>query len=682
MRKEYKEDIGLKEQLDWDKAVTDKFKSELCRDFIVIPSCTTVRDAQLMLKKCRYVVIEHVLENKKIYYIFSYSDMKAKLDNINLEEPIKYALQLKEEEGIIPVTLTFLKQQTKEGILSGELQIVIDKDKIAGIFQKISYSCKAPRSPCLFHEALAGAEKLADIGDLTGNPSDAIASVHTSDNLQCHVGAEIPEEVVAYKELQVHVMISREKIEMTNTAVLKILPDKKITVRLIPKLNFKVINEYRTEVDVPEPNDSFDIFFDVIPTKVGEGEIWISFSQGPLVLKTIKLQTKIVQKQSSGDIGLIKPDTVVTPSLFTKNANTMMIHVMDDNGRIHYEYDLFIDSIDDNFKSDEFKNDNIEALLQPYMDFLSTVETDNKPDFDMLQLNLCSIGAVLFKQLFPVELQKVFWEKRKEIDHLKIYCEDSYIPWEMLYVCEPGKPLPLSVDENLFLGLMGLVRWLHGHVAPEVLKIRPGRSWYAIPLYQNNGLEYAKEEENILRKFFEAKAVEPATRLEVLKLLSKEDSFDLFHFAGHGKADETQISEALIALEYAGQDGNRMLKDLKPEDIDFANVLRDKDGIGAVIVLNACQVGRTGDYITKIGGFAPAFLEKQAGIFIGALWDIGDKPALAFINQFYQSLYEGKIVAEAVKEARRAAYKQGDATFLAYTVYANPFAHLVKGNIK
>ena len=193
-------------------------------------------------------------------------------------------------------------------------------------------------------------------------------------------------------------------------------------------------------------------------------------------------------------------------------------------------------------------------------------------------------------------------------------------------------------------------------------------------------MEYAKKEGEMLEKLFGAKPVKPATREEVLSLLQKEGAFDLFHFAGHGKAEEKQITEAVIKLESAGAEANKMLADLKPEDIGFANTLEDKDGRGAIVVLNACEVGRTGDYITKTGGFAPAFLEKQAGVFIGALWDISDEPAFTFIEKFYEVLLEGKTVAEAVRQARKKAYEKGDATFLAYTVYADPFAHLVKND--
>jgi len=95
------------------------------------------------------------------------------------------------------------------------------------------------------------------------------------------------------------------------------------------------------------------------------------------------------------------------------------------------------------------------------------------------------------------------------------------------------------------------------------------------------------------------------------------------------------------------------------------------------VVLNSCRAGKTGYQLTGLGGFAPAFLEREAAVFVGALWMIGDAPALTFVQAFYQALCSGKVVAEAVSAGREAAFKAGDATYLAYVVYADPFARLV-----
>jgi len=63
---------------------------------------------------------------------------------------------------------------------------------------------------------------------------------------------------------------------------------------------------------------------------------------------------------------------------------------------------------------------------------------------------------------------------------------------------------------------------------------------------------------------------------------------------------------------------------------------------------------------------------------IGALWSVSDNLALSFADTVYRNLLDGKTLVEAVKLARKAADSNSDFTWLAYTVYGNPFARLVR----
>jgi hypothetical protein len=76
-----------------------------------------------------------------------------------------------------------------------------------------------------------------------------------------------------------------------------------------------------------------------------------------------------------------------------------------------------------------------------------------------------------------------------------------------------------------------------------------------------------------------------------------------------------------------------------------------------------------------MGGFAPALLNADAGLFIGTLWSVGDPPARTFMVALYKSLKAGKTVAEEVSDAR-APSQAVDARWLAYVVYGHPHARL------
>ncbi len=92
-----------------------------------------------------------------------------------------------------------------------------------------------------------------------------------------------------------------------------------------------------------------------------------------------------------------------------------------------------------------------------------------------------------------------------------------------------------------------------------------------------------------------------------------------------------------------------------------------------IVLLNACQIGRTGYALTGISGFAQAFLKGGVGAFIGSLWSVGDRPARVFSEALYSALLAGADLAEASRKAREKAKAVGDATWLAYVVYEHPY---------
>ncbi len=95
-------------------------------------------------------------------------------------------------------------------------------------------------------------------------------------------------------------------------------------------------------------------------------------------------------------------------------------------------------------------------------------------------------------------------------------------------------------------------------------------------------------------------------------------------------------------------------------------------------VFNACEVGRQGWAITGLGGWASRLIGAGAGLFLAPLWVVNDGAALKFSKAVYQSLLMGQTVAEAVRLGRLAARREGDPTWLAYSLYAHPNARLAQ----
>jgi CHAT domain-containing protein len=229
--------------------------------------------------------------------------------------------------------------------------------------------------------------------------------------------------------------------------------------------------------------------------------------------------------------------------------------------------------------------------------------------------------------------------------------------------------------EVIFLGQMGLVRWnsrLGVGFPPDLIKIRSDRAYYIIPSYQDpkHRLPQAANEAFFLEQVFQAQSIE-AKISRVRKHLGS-GSIDLLHFAGHGLADQQNISESQLVLQGYMKGGTYPPDYLSTTVVRQHAKLTSMDKNQPLIVLNACQIGREGYTLTGIGGFAQAFLKGGAGAFIGPLWSVLDSPARMFTETMYLGLKEGLTLSEASIRAREKANERGDATWLAYAVYGHP----------
>ena len=197
-----------------------------------------------------------------------------------------------------------------------------------------------------------------------------------------------------------------------------------------------------------------------------------------------------------------------------------------------------------------------------------------------------------------------------------------------------------------------------------------------------SNLEYVKTEaadiESLLRSV--AGRIESKSELETLL---RRGEIDVLHFACHGRynADSPGRSEVRIGEQI-----------FRPWDVVAENrtFLRTQP----VVFVNACDSGRAGMGLTGIDGWARAFLKagpgelqpsrrpspsrSYAGAFIGSTWKTTDELASRFSVEFYRGLLAGSTIGEAMRGARARVKQAGDATYLSYTLYANPNARAVR----
>jgi hypothetical protein len=514
---------------------------------------------------------------------------------------------------------------------------------------------------------------------------DAETAIPAAPTVTCHVHAEMDQTLTVDRVATVEVIVSREDVgrathEAAAEGEAEVDPGRRLIIQVLPKIGVEVVGESRAEIEIPATGEPTTVYFDIRPTDSGQASVWVVARQGQIPLVTLKLTARVVgagSRARSTARGTAEGQASGVPAP-TEPLHQLRISQAERGGTLYYEYELEAPALG---LLDRFESAPITADPQTYVSNLhATIEErwlSTKGDIKEFTQELREFGGQLLEQLIPDKLQEILWVNRKRFTSIQVLATEPFIPWELVHLRQPGRPLP---RETRFLGQMGLVRWLYDSGwPPERLQVRPTRARYVIPDYPDRryALPDAQAEGTFLEKAFGATAVVPQPT-PVRELLSTKGAFDLLHFAGHGAAETEAITEARLLLQGRIEDGRYIEAPLTTTTVNTRANLRGADGSRPLVVLNACQAGRLGYGLTGIGGFAQAFLNGGAGAFVGTQWSVGDVPARVFTETFYTKLLEGRTVAEATVASREQARADGDATWLAYAVYAHPHARLAR----
>ncbi|ACN13771.1 conserved hypothetical protein [Desulforapulum autotrophicum HRM2] len=496
----------------------------------------------------------------------------------------------------------------------------------------------------------------------------------------CHALAEMDDEVVIGEVTSLDVTLSREIIGATKAVAaqgeISVKTDRKLTVELIPKKNFMAAGETRVEIDVPEDMQPEQLIFDVKATDAGEGEILVRVRQGVRPLVNLSLKTTIIAARTRPPVRRPQEATVIEEEPGPQPEHELSIFELERGGKWLYQFILRAPDLGvlGSWESKPFKGDRSDFIAEIYED-IEQRYLSNKEDYEQFQQELREVGAGLWDELFPEELQDTLWEYRDQIDNIMVLAEEPFIPWELVHFKPPKSGLP---PETRFLGEFGLIRWLHNVGWPPVqLRAREGRCHYVIPYYPHPEyqLDEAEKEVDFLESSFKATLVEPHIA-PVRKFLESKDGFDLLHFACHGFASSVDINRAELLLQGRIEGANYVTEKLRVSVIEQLSGIVADNGCRPIVTLNACQAGRAGYKMTSIGGFSRAFLKQGAGMLVATLWSVGDLPASKFTEMLYKRLLKNDNLGKAATAARLAAKQEGEATWLAYTVYGNPYATL------
>ncbi|MFM6850372.1 MAG: CHAT domain-containing protein [Terrabacter sp.] len=494
------------------------------------------------------------------------------------------------------------------------------------------------------------------------------------------VAAEMPSTVTPGTDFTVRVRLSRQTMTATPGSV---HVDETVEIDASQAVSVQVYAKANAVVQEPEPKPfalssvdgvAAELTFRVRALAVGPVRVTIVLRQATVIVATLSLEASAEGATLLGPqpvtaivhTGVSAPELEGVPCLDIVEGRRV-------TGERVYSYALRLVHGE---PARVFESAPIVAPEDFVQQRIAEVERVIKdPDLTERQRmsQLQNTGTLLFEQFFPEDMQAYLWEHRDLVHDLIVYTDEPYVPWELVHLKPPrGK----RGTTPRFLASGGLVRWQLGSFPPRQLRVREGGARsicpvYANPLFKN---DVGLAEAGYLRDRFGAKAV-TATPSGVERLL-RGGGFDLLHFSGHGAACSDDIADAKVLLR-----GQRRGTTVREQYLSSTDVSQNVDwtdpGVtGPLVVLNACQTGRSGELLTTAGGFAKAFLDAGASAFVSCLWSVQEEPARVFVETLYDELLKGTQMSRASATAREAAREAGDPTWLAYVVYARPDAVL------
>jgi hypothetical protein len=663
-------------------------------DVLVLGADEFAQDAARAVetKHPSYVVIERRHQGQTLRYAYPAEQIGQLSGDVYKTVPLGQALSLHEFQASPSARIHALPDSIPESNEPTARRFVaIEGDRVVGVVPETVRPFTVDELVRQAAQASAPVTVTDHIVRKRGLPSFAAPPVAAAmspradaANVTCHFRAEMEEEVELAKVATVNVTVSREAIEKLATTAAAVGtsdvdPGRKLIFQLLAKVNFDVAGDSRAELDVPAPGQPKQCYFDVQPTNEGDGEIWVVVRQGQMPLVNLILRPRIVTQRQGPARRISAPATTTEAPVLTESLHQLRIFERRKGDEIFYEFNfdspgLNLNNIYDSKRLSGDRNTYIDNLYKE----IESRWVSNRDDTEAFNEDLRALGADLWDELFPTELQADLWKHRDDIASIMVFSEEPFIPWELVHMKEPGKSISA---EPIFLAQKGVVRWLHNFgYPPQKLSLGLGRCRYVIPDYPipDYRLPETLEEAQFLQQQLAATAVDPQLN-SVRTLLNEGGALDLLHFAGHGVAEHDNIANAQFMLQGRVEGGNYLPAYMSATTVEQFARLQSDDGRQPMIVFNACQAGRAGYKLSGIGGFARAFLTGKAGVFVGALWSVGDQPARTFTEELYNQLLAGKRLAEAAITARETARNTGEATWLAYVIYGHPHATVTRG---
>jgi hypothetical protein len=449
---------------------------------------------------------------------------------------------------------------------------------------------------------------------------------------------------------------------------LHVAAGESIDILVQPMAGFALDGDDRGSLEVPASGESLPFQFKLRATAEGKGGVRVlAFHRGEplgeIVLEAV-VESATASLGAGTPQGAPRVSTVLaTPSPQVPDLSMVVLETGTDGSRA---YQIFLTSPDptlginyDSFGPFELELDAA-AFFAEFFREIDDLPLDTADQRDEAERSLARKGAYLAEIVMPKDLREKLWEVRDRIGSIVVQSDEPWIPWELCKLS--GRDGDRIVEGPFLCEAYAITRWMRGVGFKRPLHLTN----LALVVPEDSALPLAPAERDYvlsLRGAGRDVTQVPATSAKV-QAAFVAGVYDGWHFTGHGAARDTDADKSTILLARGDT--------LRPDVISGAGA-----NVGVthpLVFFNACQVGRPGMTLTGVGGWASRFIKAGAGAFIGAYWSVVDEPAFDFAKAVYDRLRAGTPVGTAVRDARIAIRTPGDPTWLAYTVFADPFA--------
>jgi hypothetical protein len=612
--------------------------------FVIVWAHWTVDQAVDIVERLEpeFVVFRRVVEQDTYYYLLTIEEFRDRVERIRSDASVEDGFDLHETDAASVAS-------PLQEVSTSDQAVLVEDDRIVGLL----YPRPAARrhAPGATRGRVRGPTRGAD------EPADA-ASGRT-------LWADFPDRVTLDEEVSLLVTLGALEAVAGKPSLSVDLPSRSVIDLIVAaKQRFEPVGSMEGTIEVPETGNSVPVQFKLKATSVGRGIIDVfAFHKGQNLGKMTIVSQVVTGVPAEAPERRQASHTLDSPRAHQPDLSMTIIEMGSQS-----EYSILINSPEGQAYYGPIKlRSNPRSYFQELYQDIEDLPVDTSAQRAEAEQRLAARGATLYEAVVPDEIRKIIWQTQSRIKTVQIQSQEPWIPWE---ICRLSYKDDQGCHEGPFLcEAFETTRWLLNVRRQPSIRL----SKIALVVPRDSGLPFATAERDYIRGLANGgrSVTDVPAQFGRLHAELRSGVYDAWHFTGHGFAPaKADANRTQVILE-----GN---KTITPEELggDVQNLGRAKP----FVFLNACQIGRSAMSLTDIGGFAYRFLHAGAAAFIGAYWSVYDEPALRFAEALYDALLQRKTAGRATLEARTKIKNLGP-TWLAYTVYADPFATVQQESI-